>query len=172
MAGDLYAPRAMAADATLPAIVMSHGWGGTKALLAGVASRLAAEGYLVLAFDYRGWDESDGKLVVQGDMPDRDADGIVTLRAREIQNVVDPIDQTVDIRRAFDFIEGEPNADLSRGSATGARFGLWALGFGLWLWALGFGLWALGFGLWALGFGRSADAIRKGPRPSKREARP
>ena len=146
MAGDLYAPRAMAADATLPAIVMSHGWGGTKALLAGVASRLAAEGYLVLAVDYRGWDESDGKLVVQGDMPDRDADGIVTLRAREIQNVVDPIDQTVDIRRAFDFIEGEPNADTT-------RLGYWG-------------------SLWALGFGRSADAIRKGPRPSKREARP
>ena len=129
MAGDLYASRALAADATRPTIVMSHGWGGTKALLANVASRLAAEGYLVLAFDYRGWGESDGKLVVQGDMPDRDADGIVTVLAREIRNVVDPIDQTVDIQRAFDFIEGEPNVDTTRlgywGSSYSGAHAIW-----------------------------------------------
>ena len=122
MAGDIYAPRRTAADATLPAIVMSHGWGGTKALLASVASRLAAEGYLILAFDYRGWGESDGKLVVQGNMPERDADGIVTVRAREIRNVVDPIDQTVDIQRAFDFIEGEPNVDTARLGYWGSSY--------------------------------------------------
>ena len=122
MAGDLYAPRALAADGALPAIVMSHGWGGTKALLASVASRLAAEGYLILAFDYRGWGESDGKLVVQGDMPNRDADGIVTVQAREIRNVVDPIDQTVDIQRAFDFIEGEPNVDTTRLGYWGSSY--------------------------------------------------
>ena len=129
LAGDLYAPRDLAADETRPTIVMSHGWGGTKALLTNVASRLAAEGYLVLAFDYRGWGESDGKLVVQGNMPDRDADGIVTVRAREIRNVVDPIDQTVDIQRAFDFIEGEPNVDTTRlgywGSSYSGAHAIW-----------------------------------------------
>ena len=129
LAGDLYAPRDLAADETRPTIVMSHGWGGTKALLANVASRLAAEDYLVLAFDYRGWGESDSKLVVQGDMPDRDADGIVTVRAREIRNVVDPIDQTVDIQRAFDFIEGEPNVDTTRlgywGSSYSGAHAIW-----------------------------------------------
>ncbi len=129
MAGDLYAPRVLAAGATRPSIIMSHGWGGTKALLARVASRLAAEGYVVLAFDYRGWGESDGKLVVQGDMPERDADGIVTVRAREIRNVVDPIDQTVDIQRAFDFIEGEPNVDTTRlgywGSSYSGAHAIW-----------------------------------------------
>ena len=129
LAGDLYAPRDLAADETRPTIVMSHGWGGTKALLTNVASRLAAEGYLVLAFDYRGWGKSDGKLVVQGDMPDRDADGIVTVRAREIRNVVDPIDQTVDIQRAFDFIEGEPNVDTTRlgywGSSYSGAHAIW-----------------------------------------------
>ncbi len=129
LAGDLYAPRDLAADETRPTIVMSHGWGGTKALLTNVASRLAAEGYLVLAFDYRGWGESAGKLVVQGDMPDRDADGIVTVRAREIRNVVDPIDQTVDIQRAFDFIEGEPNVDTTRlgywGSSYSGAHAIW-----------------------------------------------
>jgi hypothetical protein len=129
MAGDLYAPRGMAANANLPAIVMSHGWGGTKAGLVGIGSRLAAQGYLVLAFDYRGWGESDGKLVVQGEMPERDADGIVTVRAQEIRNVVDPLDQTRDIQRAFDFIAGEPNVDTTRigywGSSYSGAHAIW-----------------------------------------------
>ena len=67
-----------------------------------------------LAFDYRGWGESDGKLVVKAGMPDPDANGEVTVRAQEIRTVVDPIDQTLDIRRAFDYIEGEPGVDISR----------------------------------------------------------
>lgn len=70
MAGDLYRP-AQADNQRLPAIIMSHGWGGTKAGLARNAIRFAADGFVVLAFDYRGWGESDGKLVVIGDMPER-----------------------------------------------------------------------------------------------------
>lgn len=122
MAGDIYAPAAMNEDDRLPTILMSHGWGATKASLARNASRFAAEGYLVLAFDYRGWGESDGKLVVQGRMPERDADGIVTVRAQEIRSFIDPIDQTLDIVRAFDFIEGERNADT-------ARLGYWGTSY-------------------------------------------
>jgi len=122
MAGDIYAPAAMNEDDRLPTILISHGWGATKASLARNASRFAAEGYLVLAFDYRGWGESDGKLVVQGRMPERDADGIVTVRAQEIRSVIDPIDQTLDIVRAFDFIEGEPNADT-------AHLGYWGTSY-------------------------------------------
>ncbi len=57
---------------------------------------------MVLAFDYRGWGESDGELVVIGDMPERGVNGEVRVFAREIRRVVDPIDQTLDIRRAFD----------------------------------------------------------------------
>ena len=113
----------------LPTILMSHGWGGTANSLRPDAVVFARAGFLVVTFDYRGWGESDGKLVVQGDMPDRDADGIVTVRAREIRNVVDPIDQTVDIQRAFDFIEGEPNVDTTRlgywGSSYSGAHAIW-----------------------------------------------
>ena len=127
MAGDLYWPRRATGD--LPAIVMSHGWGGTKASLVRNAAIFAADGFLVLAFDYRGWGESDGKLVVIGDMPERGANGEVHVFAREIRTVVDPIDQTLDIRRAFDFIEGEPNVDTSRlgywGSSYSGAHAIW-----------------------------------------------
>ena len=128
MAGDLYRP-ADAGDRRLPAIVMSHGWGGTKAGLVRNAARFAADGFVVLAFDYRGWGESDGKLVVIGDMPERGGDGVVQVSAREIRRVVDPLDQTLDIRRAFDFIEGEPNVDLDRlgywGSSYSGAHAIW-----------------------------------------------
>ena len=127
MAGDLYWPRGATGD--LPAIVMSHGWGGTKASLVRNAAIFAADGFAVLAFDYRGWGESDGKLVVIGDMPERGLNGEVQVLAREIRTVVDPIDQTLDIRRAFDFIEGEANVDTSRlgywGSSYSGAHAIW-----------------------------------------------
>ena len=128
MAGDLYRP-AETGDQPLPAIVMSHGWGGTKAGLVRNAIRFAADGFVVLAFDYRGWGESDGKLVVIGDMPERGVNGEVQVFAREIRHVVDPIDQTLDIRRAFDFLEGEANVDLDRlgywGSSYSGAHAIW-----------------------------------------------
>ena len=127
MAGDLYWPQDATGD--LPAIVMSHGWGGTKASLVRNAAIFAADGFAVLAFDYRGWGESDGKLVVIGDMPEPGVNGEVHVFAREIRTVVDPIDQTLDIRRAFDFIEGEPNVDTSRlgywGSSYSGAHAIW-----------------------------------------------
>ena len=128
MAGDLYRP-ARADDQRLPAIIMSHGWGGTKAGLARNAIRFAADGFVVLAFDYRGWGESDGKLVVIGEMPERGVNGEVQVFAREIRRVVDPIDQTLDIRRAFDFLEGEPGVDVDRigywGSSYSGAHAIW-----------------------------------------------
>lgn len=128
MAGDLYQP-AEAGDARLPAIIMSHGWGGTKVGLSRNAMRFAADGFVVLAFDYRGWGESDGKLVVIGDMPERGVNGEMQVLAREIRRVVDPIDQTLDIRRAFDFLEGEPGVDADRigywGSSYSGAHAIW-----------------------------------------------
>ncbi len=50
----------------LPAIVLCNGWGGTKAFLmrSGIAPRFAAAGYVVINYDYRGWGDSDSRLVV------------------------------------------------------------------------------------------------------------
>ncbi len=62
MAAEVYAPKNPKTD-KLPTIVMSHGWGGTAAILRPDAIRFAQAGYLVVAFDYRGWGNSDSRLV-------------------------------------------------------------------------------------------------------------
>ena len=63
-------------------------------------------------------------------MPERGVNGEVQVMAQEIRRVIDPIDQTLDIRRAFDFIEGEPNVDLDRlgywGSSYSGAHAIWA----------------------------------------------
>jgi predicted dienelactone hydrolase len=53
---DLYYPKS-AGQGPLPAIVMSHGWGGTAAMLSSQATDFARAGYFVIAFDYRGCEE-------------------------------------------------------------------------------------------------------------------
>ena len=48
--------------ALLPVIVMAHGFGAVRALrLYAYAERFAAAGYVVVAFDYRGFGDSDGQ---------------------------------------------------------------------------------------------------------------
>ena len=129
MAGDLYRPAEAEAGAKLPTIVMSHGWGGTKAGLVNYAKRFAAEGYIVLAFDYRGWGESDSRMVLKGEEPEADSNGEATVRVQLIRTVVDPFDQIQDIQRAFDFIEGEPLVDTDRigywGSSYSGAHAVW-----------------------------------------------
>jgi len=123
LAGDLYFPPDFGPGQERPAIVLCHGWGGTKAHLAATSlpQRLAAAGYVVLAFDYRGWGESDGKVVVLDPLPKERTE--VTLRVQVIREVVDPFDEAWDICHAIDFIEGEPGVDPG-------RIGLWGSSYG------------------------------------------
>lgn len=129
MAGDLYLPKSTRDVDRLPAIVMSHGWGGTKAGLVGYAAAFAAEGYIVLAFDYRGWGKSGGRLVAKDAAATPNADGFADITAQVIRTVVDPFDQVVDIRHAVDFMMGEPKVDTSRigywGSSYSGAHAVW-----------------------------------------------
>src|SRR5712691_3241120 len=63
LTAELYSPKS-AAGKQLPTIIMSHGWGGTAALLRAVALDFAHAGYLVIAFDYRGWGASDSRVIL------------------------------------------------------------------------------------------------------------
>src|SRR5512141_2433005 len=58
LTAELYSLKS-AAGKQLPTIIMSHGWGGTVANLRREALDFAHAGYLVIAFDYRGWGASD-----------------------------------------------------------------------------------------------------------------
>lgn len=125
MAGDVYRPLAIKPDDKLPAIVFVHGTGGVKK--AGFAARLGAafaqQGYIFLTFDYRGWGESESKLLLREAMPEPDDQGEVTVKARAIRWQMDFQDQTTDIRHAIAFIAGEPNVDAERIGILGTSYG-------------------------------------------------
>ena len=75
MAGDVYLPKNVTADAKLPAIVFVHGTGGVKKMPWSIklAVESARRGYAFLNFDYRGWGESDSRVVLTGAPPDNSA---------------------------------------------------------------------------------------------------
>lgn len=100
----------------LPAIILSHGWGGTASLLRPQAERFAQAGYFVLVFDYRGWGESEGRWV-------RDESAAPGSNARrELREVVDPLDEAADLFNAVHWVMGEPMVDAN-------RVGLWGTSF-------------------------------------------
>jgi dienelactone hydrolase len=84
-----------------PGVVLCHGFTGIKELiLPYYAARFADAGFAALAFDYRGFGESEGP------------------RGRLI-----PLEQVNDIRNAITFMEAQPEVDSS-------RIGLWGTSFG------------------------------------------
>ncbi len=125
LSGVLLYPKDREDGEKLPAIVLCNGWGGTKAFLmrSGIAPRFAAAGYVVINYDYRGWGDSDSRLVVRGKMPKPDKDGYVTVKAQAIREVVDPFDQQEDIDAAVSYVHGGPMVDRD-------RIGIWGTSFG------------------------------------------
>lgn len=58
--GDLYLPDGYQGDAKLPGVIVSGSWTSVKEQMAGgYAAKLADQGYAALAFDFRGWGESN-----------------------------------------------------------------------------------------------------------------
>jgi len=124
LAGDLFYPKGLKPDDKKPGLILCHGWGGVKAHLnIAYAPQFAAAGYVVLTFDYRGWGESDSRLVIKGSMPAPDANGEVTVTARAIRQLVDPIDQIRDITSCIDYLTGEPGVDPDRTGLWGSSYG-------------------------------------------------
>ncbi len=125
LSGVLLFPKDREEGKQLPAIVLCNGWGGTKAFLmrTGIAPRFAAAGYVVINYDYRGWGDSDSRLVVRGEMPAPDNEGYVTAKAQAIRELVDPLDQQEDIDAAVSYIYAEPMVDKG-------RIGIWGTSFG------------------------------------------
>jgi hypothetical protein len=124
LSGNLFYPEGLRTGVKLPAIILCHGWGGLRAQLnKDYAPVFAKAGYAVLTFDYRGWGDSDSRLVIKGKMPKPDEKGEVTVRAQAIRELVDPRDQVEDIINCISFISGEPMVDPG-------RIGLWGTSFG------------------------------------------
>jgi len=116
MSAEVFAPKVPKTE-KLPTIVMSHGWGGTAALLRPDAVAFARAGYLVVTFDYRGWGKSNSRLILAEKSLER-KDGKLVAEVKEVREVVDPIDQTTDILNAIHWVVGEKQCDSE-------RIGLW-----------------------------------------------
>lgn len=120
MAAEVFAPKEPKSE-KLPTIVMSHGWGGTAAALRSDAIVFARAGFLVVAFDYRGWGKSDSRLILAGNKPVT-KDGTFTAEMKEVREVVDPIDQTTDIMNAIHWTVGDKQCDPERLGIWGSSF--------------------------------------------------
>ena len=124
MAGDLYFPKGLKPDEKRPAIVICAGTAGVKAGTGRqVGPIFAQNGYVVLAFDYRGWGTSDSKLITLEKQPRPDDKGEVQVKARAVRWQMDFADQVMDIRAAISFIAGEANVDAE-------RIGIWGTSYG------------------------------------------
>jgi dienelactone hydrolase len=121
MAAEVFAPRT-ATGAKLPTIIMAHGWGGTAAQLRPDAVAFAEAGYLVVAFDYRGWGESDARVVLTAPEPAERPGNRFTAEVTELREIVDPLAEAQDWFNAIDWVAGEPESDH-------ARIGLWGSSF-------------------------------------------
>ena len=124
MAADLFVPDDLRDGEKRPAILLCHGWGGPKShLSATYAPYFCKGGFVCLTFDYRGWFESDARLITPEKQPAADAEGFVTVRAKQVKEVVDPIDQNRDIHNALDYLIAEPMVDPDRIGIWGSSFG-------------------------------------------------
>jgi len=121
--GDVYRPRNLGEDRQAPAVVLSHGLGGSKRTAERYAARFAAAGMVALSFTHAGWHGSDSRLMQVGGAPDLDGNNEAIARVRAIRELVDPLEWIQSYRAAVDYIEGEPNVDRQRIGAWGTSFG-------------------------------------------------
>ncbi|AVV46788.1 hypothetical protein C6376_41170 [Streptomyces sp. P3] len=120
---DLYRPTNLAPGAALPAVVLCHGWGGSKLTAERYAALFASAGMITLTFTQGSWFDSGSPLQLVGEIPDLDDGNEARARVRFIRDLVDPFAWTANLRAALDYLEGEPGVDP-------ARIGLWGTSFG------------------------------------------
>jgi uncharacterized protein len=125
MAAEVFTPAA--ASGKLPCILMAHGWGGTAQALRRDAAVFAARGYFVAAFDYRGWGNSESRVILTAPGTGK---GKFTAEVSEVREVVDPVDFGIDWLNAIHWLAGEPGCDASRiglgGSSLSGGLVVWA----------------------------------------------
>lgn len=131
MAAQIFAPSA-AVEKKLPTIIMAHGWGGTAAMLRDDALAIAKAGYLVVAFDYRGWGDSDSRVILTAPEPAERSGRRFTAEVMELREIVDPLAEAADWLNAIHWVQAEPQSDPG-------RLGLWGTSFagGLVVWVAG-----------------------------------
>ncbi|GLU46840.1 ABC transporter ATP-binding protein [Nocardiopsis ansamitocini] len=101
-------------DGPFPAVLLAHGFGGSKADLHGQAGELARAGYLVLTWSARGFGESQGRIGLND--PDREV--------ADVSHLIDWLAKRPDV--SLD-AEGDPRVGMA-GSSYGGAVTLMAAG--------------------------------------------
>lgn len=105
----------------LPTVIMAHGWGGTAANFRWDALQLANAGYLVITFDYRGWGQSDGRIILTA-KPEKKEGRKFTAQVEELREYVDPLEQTTDWFNVINWAMAEPMVDKQRIGIRGSSY--------------------------------------------------
>ena len=121
MSAEVFSMKSIAGKA-LPTVLMAHGWGGTAAQLRTVAIDFAHAGYFVVTFDYRGWGESDSRLILTGPAPKEKTNNRFTAEVQEVREVVDPLDMCTDWLNAMHWLQGEPQCNKDRIGIWGSSY--------------------------------------------------
>jgi dipeptidyl aminopeptidase/acylaminoacyl peptidase len=101
LAGDLFLPEDLAPGERRAAIVLCHGYTGVRNIyLPDNARVLAAAGYVVLNFDYKGWGDSDGP-----------------------KTRLAPYSRVADVQAALSFLGAQPEVDAERLGIYGTSYG-------------------------------------------------
>jgi dienelactone hydrolase len=103
----------------LPTIIIAHGWGGTAANLRQDAIDFARAGYLVMLFDYRGWGDSNGRVMLTNKQTVA-REGTLTADVRELRGYIDPWEQVADWFNAINYAVSNPNVDADRIGVLGS----------------------------------------------------
>ena len=114
------------AQKKLPTIIMGHGWGATAAAFRLDAIALARIGYRVMLFDYRGWGDSDGRVVlvsgIKGGVPVGFQGSEFDAKVKELRGYVDPEEQSDDWFNAISFAVSQPGVDVDRIGIRGSSY--------------------------------------------------
>ncbi|MBL8556784.1 MAG: alpha/beta fold hydrolase [Phenylobacterium sp.] len=119
--GEMFTPKARVGQ-RLPTIVMAHGWGGTASGFRADAVQLARAGYQVLTFDYRGWGESDSRVILTRPQPTLPPGRRFTAEVEAVRGYVDPSEQTQDWFNVLDWAAADPGVDPDRIGIRGSSF--------------------------------------------------
>jgi len=105
----------------LPTVIQAHGWGGTAAGFRRDSIDLANAGYLVINFDYRGWGESESRVILTA--PPAKKEGLkYTAEVTEVREVVDPLEMVIDWFNAIHWAMAEPMVDKNRIGLRGSSY--------------------------------------------------
>lgn len=120
--GDLYKPASLeGTEQRVPAVVMSHGMGGSKLTGERYAIEFSRLGMVVLTFTHSGWFGSESHPYR---IPTDASETVLEDReVRSARGVIDPLEWVQNFRVAVDFIEGEDNVDPNRIGAWGTSYG-------------------------------------------------